>query len=131
MRTRGSSPKLQVLNTSLMAALSARTFEQTRADALTWGGFVESAVGAYLLAIAPAQGFEVRYWRKGSLEIDFALERDGELTAVDVKSGATAGSLAGLAAFSKQYPVARPLLVGAEGVPLGALLSGEVSALAR
>ena len=43
-RSRGSSPKLQVLNTALMSSASGLTLAQARADAEFWGRLVESAV---------------------------------------------------------------------------------------
>ncbi len=45
-RRRSSSPKLNVLNTALMAVASGYTFEEAKADRSYWGRFVESAVGA-------------------------------------------------------------------------------------
>jgi hypothetical protein len=126
IRRRGSSPKLQVMNTGLMGALSAQPFEQTRADPARWGRFVESAVGAYLMATAPAHGFTVRYWRKGQLEVDFVLEREDTTLAIEVKGGGDAGPLAGLTAFEAQYAPTRALVVGADGIPVESLLRGEV-----
>ena len=55
IRRRGSSPKLQVLNTALATAQSGRSFADTRADGEAWGRLVESAVGAHL-ANAAATG---------------------------------------------------------------------------
>jgi predicted AAA+ superfamily ATPase len=126
VRRRASSPRLQVLNTALMGALSTRSFEQVRADSATWGRYVESAVGAHLLAWAPEHGFAVRYWRQGHEEVDFVLERGDELLAIEVKSGAQVGQLAGLEAFRRQYHSARPLQVGGDGIGIEALLGGEV-----
>src|SRR6058998_706588 len=44
-RQRGSSPKLQVLNTALMSAQSGLSLEEARAEPEFWGRIVESAVG--------------------------------------------------------------------------------------
>ena len=55
VRRRGSSPKLQVLNTALATAQSGRSFADARADGEAWGRLVESAVGAHL-ANAAATG---------------------------------------------------------------------------
>jgi uncharacterized protein len=126
VRRRGSSPKLQVLNTALMSAVSAQSFQQVRDDATRWGRFVESAVGAHLLATSHREGFSVRYWRKGDLEVDFVIERDGDVTAVEVKSGENARHLAGLAAFRDANAPRRSLVVGANGIPLEDLLAGRI-----
>ena len=46
VRQRGSSPKLQALNTALMTVSTGLDFAETRRDADRWGRLVESAVGA-------------------------------------------------------------------------------------
>jgi hypothetical protein len=43
VRQRGSSPKLQVLNTALVSAQSGVRLGEARADRETWGRLVESA----------------------------------------------------------------------------------------
>jgi hypothetical protein len=48
VRQRGSSPKLQVLNTALMTAQSGLRLEEVRRDPDLWGRLAESAVGAHL-----------------------------------------------------------------------------------
>ena len=53
-RSRGSSPKLQVLNTALMTAGSGLALSEARRDAEGWGRLVESAVRAYLANSAAA-----------------------------------------------------------------------------
>jgi len=45
---RASIPKLQVLNTALMTALSGLTLVQARQDSDYWGRLVESAIGKQL-----------------------------------------------------------------------------------
>jgi len=45
---RASSPKLQVLNTALMTALSGLTLVQARQDSDYWGRLVESAIDKQL-----------------------------------------------------------------------------------
>ena len=52
-RSRAGSPKLQVLNTALLAAQAAAGFTAARRDGEQWGRLVESAVGAHLLNTAP------------------------------------------------------------------------------
>jgi len=47
-RSRGSSPKLQVLNTALMTATSGVSFDEARSDREFRGRLTESAVGAHL-----------------------------------------------------------------------------------
>ena len=60
-RSRGSSPKLQVLNTALMGATSGLVLDSARADREFWGRLVESAVGAHLVNAAAAGLCTVSY----------------------------------------------------------------------
>ena len=119
---RGSSPKLNVLNTALMTAPLTRNFEQIRADTTFWGRIVESAVGAHLHNTA---GFDAKlyYWREGVHEVDFVVSGGLGLVGIEVKSGRRAGSRQGREAFEKRFDGARTLLVGDRGVPLEKFLS--------
>ena len=109
-----------------MAASSRSSFDQVRADAAAWGRFVESAVGAYLLAAGPPEGFTVEYWRKSSLEVDFVLERDGTVLGIEVKSGSNARATSGMSAFARAYPSAKVVLLGGEGLSIEELLRGRL-----
>jgi len=120
---RSSSPKLLVMNTALMTAMSGALFEEARSDQAFWGRIVESAVGAHLLAVAQREGGEVRYWRDGPSEVDFVTVRGRSVTAVEVKSGATP-DYRGLEVFRTRFPGSGTLLVGAGGTPLETFLGG-------
>lgn len=118
VRSRGSSPKLQVFNTALMSALSGMSLEEARADREFWGRLVESAVGAHL-ANAEAAGFcQVFYWRERNREVDFVVKTGRMLTAIEVKSGRAGESLPGIAAFTGAFKQQRTLLVGGDGIPI-------------
>ncbi|MDE0348953.1 MAG: ATP-binding protein [Gammaproteobacteria bacterium] len=121
-RTRGSIPKLNVLNTALMTATSGYRFEEASADRTFWGRLVESAVGAHLCNTA-TQGIEVRYWRESPHEVDFVLQRGPRTVAVEVKGGLRARGLRGLAEFRQRYKPDRTIVVGADGVPLNEFLA--------
>ena len=95
---RGSSPKLNVLNTALMAVVSGYTFDEARADRSQWGRMVESAVGAHLHNTASPRT-DVRYWRDGDREVDFVLHRGPRTVAIEVKSGKRSAGRSGLAEF--------------------------------
>ena len=124
-RRRASIPKLNVLNTALMSAQSTRGFEEAQADRSFWGRMVESAVGAHLFNNLP-RGFGLYYWRENHDEVDFVLERNGRLVAIEVKSGARRSSASGLGEFAQRYRVQRLLVVGADGVPIPEFLSMPV-----
>jgi hypothetical protein len=117
-RQRGSSPKLQVLNTGLMTAQSGMSRAEARRDRQFWGRLVESAVGAHLANAAAAGVCQVFYWRERNREVDFVVRAGKQVTAIEVKSGRSRDSLPGLAAFGTAFPESRTLLVGAEGVGL-------------
>ena len=119
---RGSSPKLIVLNTALMTAGSGYAFDEAGADRSFWGRIVESAVGAHLHNTATSD-IRLYYWRDGSLEVDFVLQRGPRLVAIEVKSGPRRASPRGLATFTERFRPQRSLIVGEGGVPLHEFLA--------
>ena len=122
-RRRASTPKLNVLDTALMSALSGYTFEEAKADRSFWGRLVESAVGAHLFNTG-APEVRLHYWRHRGREVDFVLARGPRLAAVEVKSGVRqTGSASGLDEFRGRFDGARPILVGDGGMPLSEFLS--------
>jgi predicted AAA+ superfamily ATPase len=118
VRRRGSSPKLQVLNTALMTAQTGLTPREARTDHEFWGRLVESAVGAHLANAAAAGECELFYWRERSYEVDFVTKSARRLTAFEVKSGRTPDALPGMSAFSAAFKPHRKLLVGGDGIPV-------------
>jgi predicted AAA+ superfamily ATPase len=125
-RSRGSSPKLQVLNTALLSALSGLTLKEARADHEFWGRLVESAVGAHLANAAAAGVCQVFYWRERNREVDFVVKAGRSLTAIEVKSGRAGEYLPGIAAFVESFKPGRTLLVGGDGVPIEEFLLSPV-----
>jgi hypothetical protein len=115
-RSRGSSPKLQVLNTAIMTAVSGVGFEEARADGEHWGRLVESAVGAHLANAAAKGECELFYWRDRNREVDFVVRRGRRLIALEVKSGRARDVRPGLAAFVAEFEPTRSLLVGGDGL---------------
>lgn len=130
-RSRGSSPKLQVLNTALMTANSGLTLADARADREFWGRLTESAVGAHLANAASnvVQGGEctLHYWREGNHEVDFIVRAGRRLVAIEVKSGRSPLAHAGTTAFAQAFKPQRSLLVGGDGIALEDFLIQPVS----
>ena len=117
VRQRGSSPKLQVLNTALMSAQFEFSFEEARANREAWGRLVESAIGAHLANAATAGECELFYWRERNYEVDFVVRAGRAVTAIEVKSGRGRDTHPGLAAFADVFKPTRMLLVGGDGIP--------------
>jgi uncharacterized protein len=126
LRQRGSSPKLQVMNTALMTAQSGRSPDEARADREFRGRLVESAVGAHL-ANAAAGGFcELFYWRERNREVDFVVRAGRIVIAFEVKSGRAPGAFPGLGAFAEAFKPKRTLMVGGDGISLEEFLTNPV-----
>jgi hypothetical protein len=127
VRSRGSSPKLQVLNTALLTAQSGLTPAEARADREFWGRLTESAVGAHLANAAACGACELFYWREGNREVDFVVRGGRVVVAIEVKSGRAPVALPGLAAFKEAFKPKRTLLVGGDGIPVDEFLSRPVA----
>lgn len=125
---RRSSPRLMVHDTALLTALSDKGRDAFLDRSDLRGHLVESAVGAYLVARAECEGFEVMWWREGSKEVDFVIRDGSALSAIEVKGGHEAGQ-SGMAAFLGAHPGTKRVVVG--GAAAGAcsledFLAGDV-----
>lgn len=125
LKSRASSPRLIVHDTSLMTVSSGPQREALLTDPALRGHLVESAVGAYLVKRAVADHFEVFWWRDGAKEVDFVLQSGNALTAIEVKSGRVK-RLGGLDAFHANHSTAKSIIVGSNDAPLEAFLRGEI-----
>jgi uncharacterized protein len=120
IRQRRAAPKFQVHNTALIGATSKYELQSAVADRSYWGRLVESAVGSHLINTAPP-GMNIFYWRQEPHEVDFILELQGKLVAIEVKSGKLSSN--GLNAFKRLHPSCSTLCVGSDETPLGEFLS--------
>jgi len=116
-RRKGSSPKLNVLNTSFMAVNSGYSFEEAQADRTFWGRLVESTVGAHLFNTGMPD-IRLHYWRESPHEVDFVLELGRRLISIEVKSATRGNNSRGMAAFQERFAPERVLLVGNQGISL-------------
>ena len=112
-----SVPKFQVYNNALLTAYRGASFDKDRIVPQVWGRWVESAVGAYLLNGAEEGEYQVYYWRERSDEVDFIILRQGEIVALEVKSGRR-GMNSGLPHFCECFHPKRALVIGTDGIPL-------------
>lgn len=111
-----SVPKYQVYNNALLTAYKGTSYEKDRIDPQIWGCWVESAVGAYLLGGAEEGSYNVYYWRERSNEVDFIIVRQGEVIALEVKSGRR-GMNSGLPKFCELFQPKHALVIGTDGIP--------------
>jgi len=126
-RRRGSSPKLQVLNTAQRNAVTGLSPAEARSDSEYRGRLVESAVGAHLANAAACGDCELFYWRERGAEVDFVVRAQGRVVAMEVKSTASAKVRPGAAAFAEAFHPERTLLVGGDGIALDEFLARPVT----
>ena len=134
-RKRGSVPKYQVYNNALLTAYKGQSFFTDRTETRKWGRWVESAVGAHVMSMAEELDYKVYYWREpsrsmadGDKEVDFIINNNGELTAIEVKSGRRKMN-SGLPAFVEAFHPKRAFIVGTGGVSLEDFLSCDIESL--
>lgn len=133
VRQRASSPKLQVFNNALLGAVAVGagdTLASLRQQPQHWGRWVESAVGAELLARHLTHSSTqpcIHYWNDGQREVDYVLAQGAGLLALEVKSGTHTGNVSGLDAFCAAHPAARPLVLGTGGLPLELWFASEAA----
>jgi len=126
-RSRGSSPKLQVLNTALMTVTAGISPEEARSDREFRGHLIESAIGDHLANAAATGECELYYWRDRGQEVDFVVKVRSVLTAIEVKSGRAPQAHPGTVAFAAAFKVKRTLLVGGDGISVEEFLNRPVS----
>ncbi len=128
IKSKSSSPKLQVLNTAFLSAYQTLPFNTLRLQLDTWGQFVESAIGAHLANATYFSDLDLFYWRVGNEEVDFVLTKGERIIGIEVKSGAS-GYHSGMATFKGKYHPEKVLLVGNNGLPIEEFLLIEPTSL--
>lgn len=124
-RRYASVPKYQVYNNALMNVYSTGNFEQQRIDLEKWGRLVESAVGSHLLNYADKLDYKVYYWREQNNEVDFIIERNRKVWAIEVKSGKRRMNK-GLSLFREAFNPYRAFVVGTDGISIEEFLSANL-----
>lgn len=124
IRTRKSSPRFMVYDTSLMTYTDGANRRRLLDNATARGRLVESAVGAYLLARGKEEGFEVYWWRERSNEVDFVINKGSQLTAIEIKSGRVK-NVGGSLVFKQRHSEALSLIIGSANLPLEDFLLGK------
>jgi uncharacterized protein len=101
---RSSIPKILPLAPALVHAIIPPS--RIKNDPAWKGRVFELAVGATISRM----GGDLYYWREGNAEVDYVLELDDVLYAIEVKSGRKKNS-AGLQKFITKFPKAIPILI--------------------
>lgn len=101
--TRSSSPKILSLCPALTSIFNNPN--DLDSDKEWFGHCLESAVGARLSRL----GGELTYWRDGKFEVDFVIQKDRKILAVEVKSGRRKG-LNGVEKFLSQFKGSKAVL---------------------
>ena len=127
-RKYNSVPKLMVYNTALFSVQSGMSYNKAFTEPKVWGRWVESAVGAYLLNNAEEYDYKLYYWREREDEVDFIIDSDSKLIAIEVKSGRRTDN-EGLSEFKKRFNPDYSLVVGSGGVPLEEFLCWDLGRL--
>jgi predicted AAA+ superfamily ATPase len=117
--SKSSSPKLIPLCGALIDRNAIKNEEG-------YGRAFEAAVGACLIN----NEFEVSYWRDGNAEVDFVTEHEGDLFAIEVKSGRKKSSK-GLNEFAKNFKKAKPVYVTPANIEKFLANPGKVLAALR
>lgn len=124
-RRYASVPKYQVYNNALMNVYATSSFKEQRLDLEKWGRLVESAVGAHLMNYADKLDYKVYYWREKNDEVDFIVERNHKVWALEVKSGKR-GMNKGLGLFREAFHPYRAFVVGTDGISIEDFLSADL-----
>lgn len=126
LQQRSSSPKFQVFNTAFLTAINNLDFKSAQEDKEYWGRLVENAIGAHLLNSGMGKNMHVFYWREKNKEVDFVLQSEQQVVAIEVKSGARARSLSGMQDFAAKYHPMHMLLIGGGGISIEEFLLSPI-----
>ncbi|MCD8386571.1 MAG: AAA family ATPase [Bacteroidales bacterium] len=129
-RRYNSVPKFQVHNNALRSVYMDHSYHEALEDPKTWGRFIESAIGAYLVSQADLYDYKVYYWRENDDEVDYILSRLDKVIAIEVKSGRRKMNQ-GLVRFQQLHPPHRAIVVGPETLTCEEFLSMDLEYLFR
>lgn len=127
-RKRASAPKFQVYNNALHSLYAFNTLEELALLPQQWGRHFESAIGAHLASFAFTERYNLYYWRDNNMEVDYILQKNGKLIAIEVKSN-NESHTAGLDAFNQRFHPQSTIIVGQSGMSAEDFLSISPSQL--
>lgn len=113
IKSRASSPKWMVYNTSLSSVYEELNFKSLINDQVKWGRKVEQTIGAHLINSARVNNLQVYYWRDVNDEVDFVIQKNSKIIPIEVKIGKVK-SHKGLNVFSKKFNIKKSILISDE-----------------
>ena len=116
VRTKSSSPKLQVYNNALLSSQNPLKFAYVKNNPDAWGRVIESIVGTYLANESLRGRFNLYYWRDRNDEVDFVIESNGRLIGIEVKSSVSR-SKKGMSAFQKIFSPVKTICIDKMRLP--------------
>jgi len=116
VRTKSSSPKLQVYNNALLSSQNPLKFADVKKNPDAWGRVIESIVGTYLANESLRGRFNLYYWRDRNDEVDFVIESNGRLIGIEVKSSVSR-SKKGMSAFQKIFSPVKTICIDKMRLP--------------
>jgi uncharacterized protein len=116
-RVRAAKPKLQLYTTAVLTALQNTSFHDLMFEYKSWFRVVQAGLGAHLLNGAYEQQYELFYWQDGEHYVDFVLQKDNQLIAIELK-GEKFGKNKGLELFKQKFKPTKSLLIGTGGISL-------------
>lgn len=127
-RKYNSVPKFQVYNSALRNVYADEDLNEAIEKPKSWGRYVESAVGAYIVSQAQIADYKAYYWREKDAEVDYVLERRGKKVAIEVKSGRRTSN-EGLPKFKQAFAPHRAIVVGSGGLSVEDFLTLDLAKL--
>ena len=127
-RKYNSVPKFQVHNNALRNVYTDEEYSEVLENPQSWGRYMESAIGAYLVSQAQICDYKVYYWREKKDEVDYVLVRRKKKVAIEVKSGRRTIN-EGLPKFIQAYKPHKALVVGSGGLSFEEFLSIDLNLL--
>ena len=85
-------------------------------------------MGAHPLNQADVYDYKLYFWREKDDEVDFVIEFDKQLIAIEVKSGRRTSNN-GLPLFGRQFHPVHSFVVGSGGIPIEEFLIGDIGRL--
>jgi len=116
IRKRSSSPKFQVQNNALLSSQNKKTFNEIASDPIEWGRVVESSIGAHLINHSIQNDYSLFYWRDRGNEVDYVLEKGGQVIAIEVKSSYVKNKK-GMEAFRQKFNPHKIYLIDNKALP--------------